>query len=103
MTGLTTLQSWTNSTCNSLEASLLPTQGSLAKRVARYVLQLFQFLLFAPLAGWCCLLSGVGNWISPKLDTPLVAFAKHPSPWQPDAPVPNIPIGAATAAFHDNG
>lgn len=99
----TTIQSWTNYTCNSLEASLLPSHGPLAKRVAVYALQCFQCLMVAPLAGFCCLLSGVENWISPKPDTPLVAFAKHPPPWQPDAPAPDIPIGVSTAAFHDNG
>lgn len=103
MSGITTIQSWANFTCKSLEETLLPAHGSLFKRVAQYALQCFQFLVFAPLAGCCSLLSCVENWISPKLDTSLVSFAKRPPPWLPDAPSPDIPMGAATAAFHDNG
>lgn len=103
MAFVTTIQSWANSTCSSLEASLLPAHGHLSVRVARYVMQFFQFLLFAPMAAGCCLLSCAEHWISPKPDTPLVAFAKHPPPWQSNAPAPNLPLGVATAAFHDNG
>ena len=98
-----TIQSWANATCNSLEASLLPAHGPLIKRVAVYVLQFFQFLFFAPLAGFCSLLGRVESRIYSKHDTPLVAFAKNPISWSSDAPVPPILIGAATAAFHDNG
>lgn len=102
MTSVTTLQSWAHSMGNSLKASTLPAKGSITWKVSRYALQFFQFCLFAPLAFGSSLLANVESWIYPKPDSPLVAFAKRPI-WQDDAPRPTIPIGAATAAFHDNG
>src|SRR3990167_6257791 len=103
MTPITTIQSWTNFSYNGLEASLLPTQGVLVRRVSRYALQCLQLCFFAPLAGVCSLLSRVDHWVNPPSDSPLVAYAKRPSAWLPNAPLPKIPIGVATAAFHDNG
>ena len=116
---LSAIQSCTNWTCSSLHASLLPAHGSLTQKTTRYVLQIFQFLLSAPAAGFCCLLSGVESFVASRPvapDSPLVAFAKHPT-WErgnnpqeemhwavrEGAKVPEIPVGAATAAFHDNG
>jgi beta-glucosidase len=94
---------WRESVYNSLQESLLPIQSFLVKRISVYSFQVFQFILLAPVTGFFCLLEGVENWIYPKQDSPLVAFAKHPLAWQENVPRPNLPIGASTAAFHDNG
>ncbi|EKE08645.1 MAG: hypothetical protein ACD_17C00068G0003 [uncultured bacterium] len=102
---MTRIAEFSNWSYEHLEKSLLPAQGSITKRVASYAIQFFQFCCFLPLSGLSSVFSGLENWISPRasIDTPLVAFSKKPPPWSGAAPLPNIPWGTATAAFHDNG
>lgn len=94
-----------NWSCEQLEATLLPVEGNLVKKVAVYAYQFFAFFVFLPLAVGTSLFSFSLTRLFSKgpVDSPLVAFAKHPK-WS-DKVSTHVPvdIGFASADFQENG
>ena len=67
----------------NLEASLLPTQGGLVKKVALYAYQLFKFVLFIPICAITSFFHFIASRFSKKAPQhPLIEFAKNPV-WAP--------------------
>lgn len=96
------VSSWS---CHQLEASLLPTEGGIVKKIAVYTFQFFQFCISLPLAITTSSLSfGLHRFCGkPSDDLPLISFAKHPKWNEKLMEAAPVDIGFATADFQDNG
>ena len=105
---ITEFSGWSN---DRLEECLIPPRGSLAERVSLLVGNFFcAGLFFIPLSVFAAALHGVSSLLyrisgKVKEEHPLLSFAKNPVWNEPtqNTPAPSIPIGFATADFHDTG
>lgn len=96
------LASWS---ARQLQASLLPVEGHLLKKITFYTLQIFRLFFFLPLTALLYPLSFTVTRLfsSPPADSPLVSFAKHPT-WKNERVTHSpVEIGFSTAEFQDNG